>query len=288
MDLKKIIAALDFGPNTNKTLTYTEWLASMAGNEGSVRLLHVMDYALTPPAYLLPYIEEEERQIRARLEPFAGKLREKGLMVRCDVVLGRLVEAFNTYLSEKHAHILVIAHKSHMFRLSNSERLIRTIQQPMLVVRGTKSESAAAGAVKIRKILCPVDFSAGSVNTLGWAGYLAKENKSELIVLHMIFDPYLQLSSRKECNEKDQERYLSKTMTDAEQRLASLIQGIGGVQRMIRCGDPCSIISEAGRDMDIDLIVMGATGSTFLSGIHLGGVSESVIRSSSCPVFIVR
>jgi nucleotide-binding universal stress UspA family protein len=40
--------------------------------------------------------------------------------------------------------------------------------------------------------------------------------------------------------------------------------------------------------MDIDLIVMGARGSTFLSGIHLGGVSESVIRSSSCPVFIVR
>jgi nucleotide-binding universal stress UspA family protein len=158
----------------------------------------------------------------------------------------------------------------------------------MLVVRGVKSEGAVPGAVKIRKILCPVDFSADSVNALGWAEYLAKENKSELIVLHMIFDPYLQFSLRKGCSEKDQESYLSKTMTDAEQRLASLVQGIGGVQWMIRCGDPYSMISEAGRDMDIDLVVMGARGSTFLSGIHLGGVSESAIRSSSCPVFIVR
>jgi len=288
MDLRNIITALDFGPDTNKTLAYTAWLAGMAATEGSFRLLHAMDYALTPPAYLLPCVEDEQRQNRARLEPLAVRLREKGVTVRCDVVLGRLVEAFDTYLREKHADILIIGHKSHVFGLSSSERLIRTIQRPMLVVRGAKSESAVADKVKIKKILCPVDFSTGSVNALGWAEYLAKENNSGLIMFHMISDPYVQFAFRKGCDEKDQQRYLSNSMTDDEERLASLVQGVGGVQRMIRHGDPRSTIAETGRELEIDLIVMGAGGSTFLSGILLGGVSDSVAHSSCCPVFIVH
>jgi nucleotide-binding universal stress UspA family protein len=288
MDLRKIIAALDFGPDTEKALAYTEWLADMAGAGGDVRLLHVMDYALTPPAYLLPYIEEEERQNRARLELLAVRLREKGVTVGCDVVLGRLVEAFDMYLSKRHADILVISHKSHIIRLSSSERLIRSLRQPMLVVRGAKSEGAVAGSVRIKKILCPIDFSVGSAKALGWAGYLAQENKSELIVLHVLSDRYLQFSLGKGHDEKDQEKYLSETTADAGEWLDRLVQGIDGVKRMVRRGDPCITISETGRDMDIDLIIMGARGSYLLSGLLLGSVSESVLRSSSCPVFIVH
>ena len=288
MDLRKIIAALDFGPDTGKALAYTEWLADMAGAGGAVRLLHVMDYALTPPAYLLPYIEEEERQNRARLEPLAVRLIEKGVTVGCDVVLGRLVEAFDEYLSKRHADILVIGHKSHIFRLSSSERLIRSLKQPMLVVKGAKSEGAVAGSVKIKKILCPIDFSDCSAKALGWAEYLSQETKSELILLHVLSDPYLQFSMQKGRDEKDQEKYLSETTANAEERLARLVGDMSGVQRMIRRGDPCATISEAGRDVDIDLIVMGARGSSLLRGLLLGGVSESVLRSSSCPVFIVH
>jgi nucleotide-binding universal stress UspA family protein len=288
MDIKKIIAAIDFGPDTGKTLVYTEWLAGMTGARGAVTLLHVMDYTLTPPAYLLPYIEEEERQNRDRLDLIAVRLREKGITVEYDVVLGRLVEAFDTYLREEHIDVLVLGHKSHLFRLSSSERLTRSLQHPMLVVRGAKSEGAVAGPVKIKKILCPVDFSAGSAKTLEWAGHLAQKNKSELIVLHALSDPYLQLSMRKGCDEKNQEKYLNETMADAGERLAGLVQGMDGVKRMVTHGDPCTTISEAGRDMDIDLVVMGARGAYLLSGLLLGSVSESVLRSSSCPVFIVH
>ncbi|HMK61074.1 MAG TPA: universal stress protein [Dissulfurispiraceae bacterium] len=40
--------------------------------------------------------------------------------------------------------------------------------------------------------------------------------------------------------------------------------------------------------MDIDMIVMGARGKSFFEGLMLGSVSESIIRSSHCPVFIVH
>jgi len=40
---------------------------------------------------------------------------------------------------------------------------------PMLVVRGKYAENASPGNVRIRKILCPIDFSANSLKALSTA-----------------------------------------------------------------------------------------------------------------------
>ncbi|MCK7503018.1 MAG: universal stress protein [Desulfobacterales bacterium] len=45
-------------------------------------------------------------------------------------------------------------------------------------------------------------------------------------------------------------------------------------------------MSFAGKDTD--LIVMGARGLSYIGGILLGSVSEAVLKSSPCPVVIVR
>ena len=73
-----ILSGIDLGPDTEKNLAYTAYFASRTG--ATVRLLYIIDYLLTPPAYLSSYIEEEkkrEEEEMARLRGLAERLCEK-------------------------------------------------------------------------------------------------------------------------------------------------------------------------------------------------------------------
>lgn len=291
MEIKKIVTAVDLGPETEAVIAYAAWLARAAGPGSSLKLLHVMDYALTPPSYLVRYIEDEKKQNLAALDLWSRKLSDdQNVAAGYEVVMGRLIESVDFYMRENSSDVLVIGHKYHMLRSSSAGRLIRSLRQPMLVVRGRKAGGIALGTASVRRILCPVDFSENSLKALQWAGFLAKNSDSDLTVLHV--QPGHNLPAgieRKEAKEID--IYHAEALADAGTYLSSLADGMDSGRRpsvVTRSGDPLAAINEICSGMDIDLIVMGARGKTFFEGLLLGSVSESVVRSSSCPVFIVH
>lgn len=292
MNAKHIVAAIDFGPDTEKIIAYAAWLGDMAGPDASIRLVHVMDYALTPPAYMQPYIEEEKKENMAELEQCAVKLRGYRLSgkknIECEVAFGRLAETFDMYLREKGTDIVVIGHKSHMLRASSSEKIIRTLKRAMLVVRGSKAQGASIGSVKIKRILCPTDFSANSSKALESAKSLAAAGGAELIALHVLSSTYLKSAGKKA--PKDRERYLCETTSCAKDQLSGLLLDMNdqAARSLVLEGDPFNVIIETARDLDADLIVIGARGLSMLEGIFLGSVSEAVVKSSPCPVLIVH
>ena len=51
---------------------------------------------------------------------------------------------------------------------------------------------------------------------------------------------------------------------------------------------PTDAITEAARTRGADLIVMGTHGRTGLNRLLLGSVAESVLRSSTIPILMVR
>ena len=57
---------------------------------------------------------------------------------------------------------------------------------PMLVVRGERAEKASPGTVKIRKILCPVDFSENSRKAVSMAKAYAGLFSADLQIMHVI------------------------------------------------------------------------------------------------------
>jgi len=59
MTVRGILADIDLGPDTGKIISDAACFST--ATLAPVRLLYVMDYLLTPPSYLMPYIDEETR-----------------------------------------------------------------------------------------------------------------------------------------------------------------------------------------------------------------------------------
>jgi len=159
-----IIAGIDLGPGTGSVIAYSAYFAGKA--RAGVKLLYVIDYLLTPPAYLAAYLEEEKKREESEMAIWKERLEKEGIAVEYGVMLGRLHESFAKVIQEGSPRLLVIGYKSHLIRPSTSERLIKTLNVPMLVVRGKTAGAASIGSVAIRKILCPVDFSDNSKKAL--------------------------------------------------------------------------------------------------------------------------
>lgn len=290
LKIDKILVAIDLGPDTEKILAYAEWLFKTAGVATQIDMLYIIDYALTPPAYLVPYIEKEKRLNEEEIKKWAERLNDLGVKVRHTIAVGRLIETFSTAIKELPIDLLVLGYKSHAVRPSSSERMIKSLEIPMLVVRGKKSESAAIGSVNIKRVLCAVDFSEPSKRAVEFAKLLSDRNSSELIVTHVVSSLKIEkvFQRCKDMPEQDKNSYKNELLKEAEEKIYSFLRVCGGAKSIVRIGVPYTTINEIAIERDADLIVMGARGLSYTKGIILGSVSESVIKSSPCPVMIVR
>ncbi|MDI6800986.1 MAG: universal stress protein [Thermodesulfovibrionales bacterium] len=285
---RKILAAIDLGSDTEKILAYALWLCKMGGMDtAQIEMLYVLDYALTPPAYLMPYIEKEKESEEKAISIWAEKLKDHGLKTGHAIAVGRLVETFHMLIKKMKPDVLVLGHKSHVLRPSSSERMIRSLEVPMLVVRGQKSENISLGSVNIRRIICAVDFSEYSKKAYEFARLLAEESPAELILTHVVS---IQMEKLKGMSEADKNVCTNDLIKEAEGRMHIFLRETAGVasKAIIRTGIPFKIINEVAMEMNADLIVIGARGLGYIEGMILGSVSEAIVKSSPCPVMIVH
>jgi nucleotide-binding universal stress UspA family protein len=56
----------------------------------------------------------------------------------------------------------------------------------------------------------------------------------------------------------------------------------------VRVGDPATVILEASRQLDVDLVAMTTHGRSGVGRLVFGSVAEQVLRESRAPVFLVR
>ena len=137
-----------------------------------------------------------------------------------------------------------------------------------------------------RKILVATDFSDGSDEALAQAIEAAKPDNAEIEIMHVIelaeefpfgtvyFDAdYGAL-------------YMSVDMRLSERADRVRAAGLACTTK-IREGSAVPEITQRGRDIDADLIVVGTHGRTGLSHAMLGSVAERVVRRASCPVLTV-
>ena len=283
MKIEKILAGIDFEKDTERVLAYASYFAGAFGS--SLTLLSVIDYLATPPAYLLPYIEEEKKSSEKKFEELKDELKEAGIKVETEVVVGRLQESFDTAVRKMRSDMLMLGFASHLFRRSSSEKLIKGLQVPMLVVRGDKAESAHIGSFKIRKILCPADFSEISGKALHAAKELADKLSSQLDVLHVFPDRIIGKMETRD----DKDRALKDLNEDAKDQLKKILSDAGIKETgVIEAGEPDRRIVSFAKENDIDLIVMGARGLGLIKGMLIGGVTDAVLKSSPCPVLVIH
>jgi len=144
---------------------------------------------------------------------------------------------------------------------------------------------------KIRRILHPTDFSRASGAAFTEAVALAKANRAELLLVHVLLPPtpfiadgyvpprtYADLEA---AARRGAQRQLAKLLAKAKQAKAR-------VKAVLLEGVPYSQIPRVARRKRADLIVMGTHGRTGLPKFFLGSVAERVIPLAPCPVMTVR
>jgi nucleotide-binding universal stress UspA family protein len=143
--------------------------------------------------------------------------------------------------------------------------------------------------MRARKILCPVDFSAGSKQALRTALWLAKESDAEVVVTHVWYLPPMgdtpavmwspEVVSRL-CDDADRE--LVATVTEARK------SGATRVSPLFLTGSPWDrIVYTLESDLSYDLAVIGTRGRSSIAQIMLGSVAENIARRAPCSVLLV-
>jgi nucleotide-binding universal stress UspA family protein len=144
---------------------------------------------------------------------------------------------------------------------------------------------------RLRRILHPTDFSRASSAAFARAVAMAKADRAELLIVHVLAPP-MPVAGEGYISPKIYEDLEASARQYAQKRLAALQARArkAGVRAktLLLEGVADQQIIRAARSKKADLIVIGTHGRTGLAKFFLGSVASRVVAGASCPVLTVR
>ena len=138
------------------------------------------------------------------------------------------------------------------------------------------------------KILVPVDGSNEARLAFEKAIEVAKRNRAQVLIAHIIDTRVLQTPTGFEGNFNEEIQRQSENLFQ-EYRQYAQEHDFNDIDFVLEYGSPKVYISKnIPKDYQIDLIMMGATGLNAVERLFIGSVSEYVIRNATCDVLVVR
>ena len=138
------------------------------------------------------------------------------------------------------------------------------------------------------KILVPVDGSNEARLAFEKAIEVAKRNRAQVLIAHIIDTRVLQTPTGFEGNFNEEMQRQTENLFQ-EYRQYAQEHDFNDIDFVLEYGSPKVYISKnIPKDYQIDLIMMGATGLNAVERLFIGSVSEYVIRNASCDVLVVR
>lgn len=142
-----------------------------------------------------------------------------------------------------------------------------------------------------KKILFCTDFSENSLPARNLALEYGKAFGAELVVLHVIdsWTGYPAYAESAPVDVREVVRALDEAAKTNLEALAKECQEvIPAIKTITSVGVPAEEIVRVCTEEKVDLIVVGTHGWTGLRHMLLGSVAEKVLRTSECPVLVVR
>lgn len=140
-----------------------------------------------------------------------------------------------------------------------------------------------------KKILVAIDGSKMSEKVLETVVPIAKENGSEITIIHVSKELVLPRA----VVVTDLEKILSEMrnsaielLNEAQHKLKA--QGVDANYIYKQGSSVSRVIVEVAQEKDADLIIIGSRGLGNIKGMMLGGVSQKVAQLSVCPILIVK
>jgi nucleotide-binding universal stress UspA family protein len=142
-----------------------------------------------------------------------------------------------------------------------------------------------------RRILHPSDFSAASNAAFKKAIEMAKTNRAELLIVHVI-NPIIPVAGEGYVSPKMYEDLAASTRAWARKQLDRLL--VKAKKSGVRCkgvlaeGVAHERIARIAKTKRADLVVMGTHGRSGFAKLFLGSVAGRVVTAAPCPVLTVK
>jgi nucleotide-binding universal stress UspA family protein len=151
-----------------------------------------------------------------------------------------------------------------------------------------KTEINRWSPVEIKTILVPTDLRPESMIALRYALTLAKQFDANLMLLHVLEEPY---SSDTQLD-PGAEGLLDLTKGDVEQDLALLEKELRSehpnCRSCFRIGSAFEQIVREAENINASMIVMSSHSYGWLTRLVHGSAAEMVLHSTPCPVLVVK
>ncbi len=136
--------------------------------------------------------------------------------------------------------------------------------------------------MKLKNILCPIDFSEFNYAANEYASVLAKSTGAKITYLFSDM-PDVPFATYAHLDLEQEESKILKRLRE----IKPTVEGIEAVY-VAEFGPPADRIVEFAAQHSIDLIVMGTHGRTGVKRILMGSVAEAVVRRAACPVLAIK
>lgn len=287
---------------------------SIAGRSGAhLTLLQVVPLVAEPLAVegavlsvaeQLEFLQKRAREYLAelvrRLPPFPAA-KEEPVSVQPDTTIGQPALEITNYAAAVRSDLIVVATHGHSglrrWALGSvTNKVLQLTRLPMLIIR-----PQAEGPVRfdqlpsLDRIMITLDGSALAESVLPVVTELAYLFDSEVVLFRAVVplptpssarDPGNQdlVRGTKSVNEiaaSEARRYLQSVATNLE------TQGLK-VHTLVALSEAADAIRTVAKESGVDLIAMATHGHTGLNDVVWGSVTDRTVRSSPCPVLVVR
>ncbi len=281
----ELLATLPLAAGTRVTvlsaIPESSWVSTPPmGGEGSI-------YPL-----LAEVAAQEQMTALQTAEAGAAALRERGNAVVVSVRRKSPADAILEQAREVHAGLIVVGSHGmgaieHFLIGSVSERVARYAPCSVLVARGST----------LRRAVVAVDESQSAAHALDALVLLPLPETLEMTVVHVLRPsdgtPPMQLGHGLgwdaviEQYEEQRQNAGLRIVKHAQERLRAAHRD-GPVEADVRCGAPADELVVAAREVNADLIVVGAANKSALGRLFLGSASGRVLSHAPCSVLVAR
>lgn len=284
----KILFTTDFSPWSAMALPYAAAIARRF--RSTLYVAHVItseSYAHIPLEQRATELARMRQEAEGRILTLLAGSHFNGIPHQLLLDHGEILPVLSSIV-EKHNVDLVVTgmHGRHglqkLWSGSTAEEIVRLETLPVLLV-GPAVTIDPQAEVHLRRILHVTDFSAESRRALDYAWALAKAYRADLYLLHIVDNVWKEpLSTRMPPDSFFRLRLLEEQWPVSQQGVEPKF--------LVEFGPPETLILEAAKQHDIQLIVLSVPGTSHPAlTAHLPGpLAYNVVSHSSCPVLGVR
>jgi nucleotide-binding universal stress UspA family protein len=289
MRVDRILCPLDFSESSATAYEYAHSLSRHY--KAKLFVLHVIEPLVSIyRGYISPVLVDEiysrqESDARDQVRKLEDRYMGEDVEPEVIVQLGLVADSILSIAEERNIDVVVMGTHGRrgLDRLtmgSVTERVLRRARCAVLAVRervsALVSQESMHEPVRLRKLLCCVDFSEHSPRALEYAFSLAFQNQAEITLLHVLEDSELGADEQKQAL-----KCIEDLIPVEARNWATLVPAV-------RAGKPYEQIIEHAAQGQTDLIVMGVRGRNALDLALFGSTTHRVIQLGPCPVLVVK